>query len=288
MGADTPDHLYEAWAGWSPSDALLLKAGLVPVPLGTEAATRPEDLAVPGRSFTSFLTMRSDWGIQAEGRAGGETLFWQATLGSGHGFGLEGRRRSAPAAALRARAEPLPWCRIGAGAERLFDFEDPLVLETPLGDAVFLTPDLDGTGGRLLLGEAGIEAGPVEAGFEVVRGATWGGRASFDEFTAWTGTASADLGRGWSLGVRYSNGDMDRDLFRTGWTTYDPSTQEVRTFSAMVAWRPADHLRVAVGWVKTIADDSLTVFGGGPPTTVPRAPGGNRDSSFVIRIEASF
>jgi hypothetical protein len=56
----------------------------------------------------------------------------------------------------------------------------------------------------------------------------------------------------------------------------------------MLSWRPAEHLRASLGWVKTIADDSLTVFGGGPPSTVPRVPGGNRDSSFVLRIEAAF
>jgi len=288
VGNDTPNHLYEATAGWMFSDALHVRAGLVPVPLGSEAAARPEDLVVPGRSFTSFLTMRTDLGAQAEGRIAGDVAKWQATVGTGHGFGLDGRTRSAPLAALRATARPLPWLRLGAGAERLFDFGDPVVQEVPLGDAVFLTPDLDGDGGRFLLGEIGVKAGPFDGSFEIVRGATFGGADRFDELTAWTATGSVDLGRGWNVGLRCSNADTDRDLFRAGWTTYDPSTQEVRTFSAMLAWKPGDHLRISAGWVKTIADDSLTVFGGGPPTTVPRAPGGNRDSSFVFRIELSF
>jgi hypothetical protein len=88
--------------------------------------------------------------------------------------------------------------------------------------------------------------------------------------------------------VRYSNGDIDRDLFDAGWTTYDPSTQEVRTFSVLLGWRPAERARIAVGWVKTIADDALTVFGGRGPSTVPRVPGGNRDSSYVLRLEVGF
>ena len=286
MGADTPDHLYEAWAGWSFSDAFVLKAGLLPIPLGSEAALRPEELPVPGRSFTSFLTMRTDLGLRAEGDL--DAFEWEATAGSGHSFGLDGRRRGSPVLAARARVEPWKWCHLGAGAERLFDFEEPLVTEVPLGDVVFLTPDLDGTAGRFLLGEVGVDLAPAKAWLEVVRGASWGGNSRYDEYTAWTAVGAVDLGRGWEVGLRYSNGDIDRDLFRDGRTTYDPSTQEVRSFSAMIGWRPVERLRLAVGWVKTIADDSLTVFGGGPPTTVPRAPGGNRDSSFLFRIEAAF
>jgi hypothetical protein len=296
VGADVPYNVREAWVGWSSSDALLVRAGLVGIPLGTEAATRPEDLPLPGRSFTSFLTARTDVGLQAEGTWG--LLGWQATAAAGHGFGLDGRPRSSPMAALRAVARPVEGIHVGLGAARLFDFEDPLALETPLGDTVFLTRDLDGDGGRFLLGEAGFALGPVAGGIEVVRGSAsgvtdrGGRRTSMDQLTAWTGSVAWRIlgeGRGiLELGLRYSNADMDRRLFAAGWTTYDPSAQEIRTFSAMLGWRPTTHLRVALGWVKTISDDALGVYGGGGPSTTPRVPGGNRDSSFVLRLEVAF
>jgi phosphate-selective porin len=325
VGSETPDHLLQAWAEWRVTDALRLRAGRMSVPLGTELATPEEDLPVRGRSFTSWLDGRTDLGARAAGALAADGLWYEATATSGNGFGLDGRRRTSPQQSLRAAVRPfrlagadregvLGGAFLAAAAARLGDFEDPVVLETPLGIPVFSTPDLDGDGGRWLHLEGGFAAGPVAGGVEVVRGAVTdvrlpaGDRGTLDELTAWTATLAVSLtgerrgweegrwtrgkprlpGGAWELAVRYSNGDIDRDLFRAGWTTYDPSTQEVRTFSALLGWRPAGRVRVAFGWVKTIADDALTVFGSAGSTRVARVSGSNRDSSYVLRVEIGF
>jgi phosphate-selective porin len=78
----------------------------------------------------------------------------------------------------------------------------------------------------------------------------------------------------WEIGARYSNADIDRDLFVYDYTYYGQSTQEVRTFSLNLNWHPRDQVRFSVGWVKTIADQDLTTFGDT-----------DRDSSFILRFE---
>lgn len=81
----------------------------------------------------------------------------------------------------------------------------------------------------------------------------------------------------WEFAARHSNADMDRDLFLHALTGYDPSTQEVRTFSLDLNWYPEEWMRLALGWVKTIADHELSTFGGT-----------NRDSSFLMRLALEF
>ena len=76
---------------------------------------------------------------------------------------------------------------------------------------------------------------------------------------------------------RYSNADMDRGLFDRGLTTYNPSTQEVRTTTLNLNWYPQPGLKVTAGWVKTIADHELSTLGGT-----------NRDSSFILRMSLTL
>ncbi len=77
--------------------------------------------------------------------------------------------------------------------------------------------------------------------------------------------------------LRYSNADIDRVLFDEGITTYDPSTQEVRTFSAILGGLVDPDTRLALQWTKIIADHELTTLGGD-----------NRDSSWVLRVDRRF
>ncbi|MGD9106407.1 MAG: porin [Desulfobacterales bacterium] len=79
------------------------------------------------------------------------------------------------------------------------------------------------------------------------------------------------------VAFRYSNADIDRGLFDSGLTTYNPSTQEVRTATLNLNWYPQPGLKVTAGWVKTIADHELSTLGGT-----------NRDSSFVLRMNLSL
>jgi hypothetical protein len=62
------------------------------------------------------------------------------------------------------------------------------------------------------------------------------------------------------LAARYSNADIDRELFRKGFARYGPSTQEVRTITVNLNWYPRPGLRFGAGVVETIADQDLNAF----------------------------
>jgi hypothetical protein len=190
------------------------------------------------------------------------------------------------------------------------DGDEPVILATPFESTVFRTPDLDGDSTEWRHIELGFASGPFRAGWERVSGSTddvpigGGLKTDMDQLTAWTLFASINLtgeeqvwdrggwrrprsrsedggwlplpGR-WEIGARYSNADIDRSLFDYGYTGYDPSTQEVRTFSLDLNWHPNDRAALTLGWVKTLADHELATFGGT-----------NRDSSFVLRLGLTF
>ena len=325
LGEDTRSNVAEGWAGWRLTDVFRLRGGLMRIPLGTEYATLEPDLPLAGYSFTSHLDGRTDVAVSVDGESRGGALYGQAAHGFGHGFGLDGTERTAPQTSLRLMARParllggsggfLDGFYVGGAYALLGDFEDPLVLLTPPGNTVFRSEELNGSRGRFGHVDVGWAYGPVGLGLETVRGEAKnvptlaGGELDMDQLTAWTGTLAVSLTgeeRRWERGawvapeplrpwgaleaaLRYSNGDMDRALFDEGYTTYDPSTQEVRTFSAVLAWRPCAGLRIAFQWVGTIADDSLTVFGWpGGSRTMPRAGDDDRDSTFVMRFEFGF
>lgn len=77
----------------------------------------------------------------------------------------------------------------------------------------------------------------------------------------------------WEIAVRYSNADIDRDLFVLGITDYSISSQEFRTFSGAVNWYVSRSARCTFQVVRSIADQD------------PAAFEGNRDTSFVFRTQ---
>jgi len=200
----------------------------------------------------------------------------------------------------------------GLAVGRMEDFKDPVILATPDRHVVFMTPDLGGRAGSLRHMEAGFHAGPWRASWELADVTaedvlTPAGREDMDQMSSWQASFAWNLtgqeqvlrrGR-WEGGarkgfaliprdrvpgrleasVRYSNADIDRDLFNHGYTNYVMSTQEVRTFSTFLSWAPfedrcGEKLRLGFGFVRTIADHELAKFGGT-----------NRDSTYVFRIE---
>jgi hypothetical protein len=205
---------------------------------------------------------------------------------------------------------------VGVGAAYSPDGDQPIVLGNPYEQTVLRTSRLDGDSVLWEAIEAGYHWGPFLVGWETVNGTVenvpiGGGETDdLDQLGAWSAYASWNLtgedqvwkeggwrrpetgdatvrigdnptlilppGR-WELSARYSNADMDRNLFEYGFTDYGQSTQEVRTFSLDLSWIPRSTLRVALGWVKTIADDDLATFGET-----------KRDSSFVLRFEVAF
>lgn len=200
----------------------------------------------------------------------------------------------------------------GAAFYALGDAADPVVNRHPLGFTTFRTRDLDVDGGSWVGWEFGWTHGPVRLGFERVEGeiedlpTVGGGRDDLDQITSWTAHAAVQLaGRGpqWERGrwvsrvdrfapegdppspprdrlelaARYSDSDIDRDLFANGYAMLGAATQEVRVLSLALNWFPTEQVRVSLGWFNTIADENLRAL------TFTR-----RDSSFVLRLDVDF
>ena len=310
LGIDTKNNLYEAWAGWQIFPCLQVKAGQVKVALNTEFATRPEDFPCLDYGFSSYLDGRYDLGLQVDGVLANGFFWYEASATGGNGFDLDGHRRSGPLYAVRAVVFQAPDVFSGAyaglGLSWSPDYDDGIFLQTPLRSTVFTTRNLDGDYYRSWHLEAGYYSGPFRIGAEQVNaeigGVNIGGdrNADFDQLTSWSAYASWNItGEGlcWERGrwlpvrrgnkqaggvmnipgrlelaFRYANADIDRALFDTGMTAYDPSTQEVRTATLNLNWYARPGIKLSAGWVKTIADHELYTLGGT-----------NRDSAYVIR-----
>ncbi len=197
----------------------------------------------------------------------------------------------------------------GVSIAHLTDFDDPIRLATPFESRVFRTRDLDGDSGQWIQYEFGYHRGPFRLAYEYVSGTAdevpvGRGRdedmdqlTSFVVYASWNITGEEQVWKSggwvkpekrspaeeglfnflpgrWEIGARYSNADIDRDLFIYDYTFYGQSTQEVRTFSLNLNWQPRDQMRFSVQWVKTIADQDLETFGDT-----------DRDSSFLLRWE---
>ena len=315
-GTDTPRNMYELWAAWESCPAFRLRAGQFKVALGSEFATHEFDLPFQGHSYTAYLDGRYDAGVQAEGELAQGLLWYQASITAGKGFGLEGHRLTSPMYSLRLTAHPfarlnqgtsaLAGFFIGAGYALLGDFDDPVIIATPLQSRIFKTRDLDGDSGTWLHLEAGYHHGPFLFGIEDIDGAAndvpigGGDSEDIDQLTTWVAYAAWNItgeeqvwerggwttalpasgygrwGR-WELAGRYSNSDIDRNLFTYGLADPAVSTQECRSFSLALNWYPCVYARLSLGGVKTIADDEIAAF-----------EGDKRDTSFFLSLQARF
>jgi len=309
MGVDTTYNLFQAWGSWKFCEAAEVTAGLIRVALGSEFATPQEDFPLIGYSFTSYLDGRYDWGARLDGEVFRETFWYELTGTVGSGFNVDGKRLGSPQLSVRMIAKPFQFLKLPAlnglflGGSFAFSpgYDDPITLTTPFDSTVFTTPKLDGGKATWLHLEIGWHWGPVRLGAEQILGAVddvpvgGGHEIDMDQLTSWVlygawnitgettlwrrgrwqpvGAPKYGFGR-FEVGSRYSNADIDRRLFTYGITGYNPSTQEVRTFTLNLNWYPMEGLRLSAGWVKTIADHELSTFGDT-----------NRDSSFILRLE---
>jgi len=325
---DSKRGCYDLWFRQEVGRRAALQLGQIRVAMGSEYATREENLPLFGYGYTSYLTGRYDLGLRAT-LDPSAALHLEGALTAGSGFGLEGEGKDDPQLMGRITLEPLRargpeflrglW--IGGSLAWQPAYRDELVVATPLQTTLFTTSELRGENATWVLLEAGWRRGPMRIGVESTRGlisdveVPGGGHHDIDQLFAWTAYASLFLsgeqpvwqaGR-WTrharaptripadekeemtrimqhpsempieIAARYSNGDLDRSLFDLGFTTYDPSTQEFRTFSANLIFHVMPGTRVFLGAERTIADDDLSVFGGS-----------NRDTSFLMRIEIAF
>lgn len=201
----------------------------------------------------------------------------------------------------------------GIGLAWMTEYDDPLLVTNPVESVVFTTGDLDADGARFTHLEAGYTYGPLSFSGERVLAALdsvpvgGGATEDIDQISSWAVTAAWNLTGeprrwhrgGWQSGgddaprslaliedftrgrielaSRYANADIDRELFDSGLTTYDPSTQEVRTFEVELNWYRSRAVRLGLGYVRTIADHELSTLGGK-----------NRDSSYFARLDVRF
>ncbi len=323
IGDDTRRHLYEAWAAVDLDDALRLSAGQLRSALTSEYATLEQDLPLPGFGFPAHLSGRHDLAARADGRLLDERLWYELTATGGNGFGLEGERRDARRISLRVAGHVLRGLVDGDGplqdaANGFFvglalaeedDFDDPLIVSTPLESTTFRTGDLGGDSGSWAAVELGWAHGPWRVAVTRVEGEAENvpvavGTVDADQLTAFSWTAAWALsgeryawragrritlpsapddhgvlglpGR-WELAARYSNQDIDRELLVGRRTIPLAATQEGRTFTMALSWTPRPPLRVTLGWFNTIVDEDLHTLGTK-----------RRDSSFVLRFELAF
>lgn len=317
-GTDAGDrNLRDAWIRYAFTPALRITGGHFKVGFGGEYASSIDDLALPGRSFVSYLNGFYDAGLQVDGILAGDAVYYALSATGGVGYGLEGTRTDDPVFAARIVMRPLRWTSLdwlhglGFGAALGYSpgFDGRIHLATPLESTVFTTQPFRGERVQRRHLEIFYHRGPFRARYELgwmkIRNVTWAGITDdVDQNTSWMAEAAWAItgetyafregqerglegvealdppsGRFGALeaAARYSNADIDRDLFLRGITTYDPSTQEVRTFTAGLNWYPRSNVRLMLGFVNTIPDHPLTTF---RRTT--------RDRSFVIRLQVDF
>lgn len=214
---DSKGRSRDLWIEWRPAPPMTVQAGKLRVALGSEFATREENLPLIGHGFTSYLTGRHDWGARVGVDAAGGALHLEGVATIGAGFGLEGESKDDPLLMARATLEPLrsvgpDFLRglyLGFATSLQPGFHDEIRLTTPLESVVFVTPELRGDHARFMLLEGGWRCGPLRIGAEHACG--WisdvnlpsGREKDIDELNAWTAYASLFLGEArprWSRG----------------------------------------------------------------------------------------
>jgi hypothetical protein len=205
---DSKRGCYDLWVRQELGRTGAVQVGQVRVAMGSEYATREENLPLYGYGFTSYLTGRYDLGLRAT-LDPAAALHLEGVATAGSGFGLEGEGKEDPLFLGRATLEPLrargpEWLRglfVGGALAWQPSYRDELVVATPLQTTLFATDELRGSDATWVLLEAGWRNGPMRVGVETMRGMIsdvelpGGGHHDIDELYAWTVYASCFLSR---------------------------------------------------------------------------------------------
>ncbi len=309
-GEETRHNLREGWMDGPLAEQHWIRAGWLRFALGSEFATREEDLPFPGYAFPSWENGRYGPGVAVDGYPA-PWLWWQAGATAGHDANLAGDSLGEPQYSLRVLALPGPgpdgafegWFG-GVAMARTTDLDGPLHVETPLDQTVFTTADLEGDSRSVLAFEVGYRAGGFRFGVENCDGELrevelpGGGDQSFDQVGAWSAYLTWNLNGPapvWSrgrwlpydleegdelpleIGLRYSNADIDRDLFDAGLASFDPSIQEVRSVTVAVSAWLHRLTKVSAAYVGIVGDQETTRFGDH-----------DSDQSVLLRLDQRF
>ncbi len=314
-GTETKANVYEASLSWRALPQLRLSAGLMPLPLGFESATRPEDLPLVGFSFSRFMAYRTDWALRAEFELGEGVFDADLAYALGDGFDANGKARRDAQLSGRAFVRPLrmlggadaSWLEalaagffLGGGYAQTFDYDGELEIRSPVGTELFDTPRFDADHSHFYTLVAGFEVGPVRLYYEGTQGGyfdaeTPAGEQDLENQTdswqatlAWLITGGSYDGRilaepprrgpnAWELALRYANGDIDRDFFAFGLTSDTISSQEFRSTAVALTWWATQNLRLSAEYVRVQADDDIA-----------NLDGDGQDNAGILRVQYRF
>ena len=317
-GENTRHNLSELWGEWAFDPYRWVRVGQFRVALGTEFETRAEDLLFVGYAYPTWLYGRYDTGVRYDAYAGDNLWWaLAATAGEGFDLEGEKRENPlglirvalTPDQHVRDGVREFEGLFGGAAFAYSPDGDDHIIQDTPLGQTTFTTPDLDGEAEQFFHWEGGLRTGSFRAGLENVAGKVTevpsgapGDTNDMEELTSWAGYVAwnftGDAPRwergGWApytqadhdagkelpieLGFRYSNSDMDRDLFDLGVVSFDNSSQETRTLSTALSAHLNPDTRLALQWLYVIVDDN----------GLPPFDGEDRTSNIVLRWDQWF
>jgi hypothetical protein len=317
-GENTRHNLSELWGEWTLAPDQWLRVGQMRVALGTEFETRHEDLLFVGYAYPTWLYGRYDTGARYDAYATDNLWWALAgTVGEGFDL-EGGQRENplfmirgalTPEQRLQDGRREFEGLFGGAAFAYSPDGDDHIIQDTPLEQTTFTTPDLDGEAEQFVHWEGGLRTGPFRAGLENIVGditevpsGAPGDTNDMEELTSWAGYVAfnftGDAPRwergGWApytqadhdagkalpveLGFRYSNSDIDRDLFDLGVISFDTSSQETRTLSTVLSAYLNPDTRLALQWLFVIVDDN----------GLPPFDGEDRTSNLVLRWDQWF
>jgi len=300
-GTKTAANVYEAFVAWQGLPWLRISAGLLQLPLGFEAGTRPEDLALVGHSFSYFMDYRTDWALRVEGELVEGVFDWDVAWAVGDGFDASGETQRGSQLSARGFVRPLRALSgpdasfleslaagffLGGGYAYTWDWDGRLRIRNPAGTRLFDSQRFEADESQFYTLSAGFEVGPVRLYYEGTQGGYFdaetpvGVRDLDNQTDSWQATLSwritgepydgrsfherelAPLGpNAWEVALRYANGDIDRDFFAFGLTDDSISSQEFRSTSLALNWYATPNLRISAEFVRTQADDDIASLG---------------------------
>jgi hypothetical protein len=187
VGTDTRSGMAQAWLSGRYERYTRLSAGLLPIALGVEDSFSDESRSLVGYpSFASFLTGRTDWGVQLDGEFAEGLLSYDLSYAIGEGFDRFGQRRGDPQWAGRVMSYPLRFIDAGVdvgpyhfplvsglfvsfGYAVLSDYDAHLDVATPLRNKLYDTNRLDGRAGSGWNLGFGVDFGPIRIVHETVK-----------------------------------------------------------------------------------------------------------------------
>ncbi|MEX2206986.1 MAG: porin [Myxococcota bacterium] len=316
-GTKTPSNLYEAFVAWQGVPWLRVSAGLLQLPLGFEAGTRPEDLALVGHSFSYYMDYRTDWALRVEGELAEGVFDWDVAYLIGDGFDANGKPQRGAQAQARVWLNPLRSLRgpdagflasvaggffLCGGYAYTNDWHGRLRIRNPAGTRLFDTSSFDADWRQFYTLSFGFEVGPVRLYYEGTQGGYFdaetpvGTRDLDNQTDSWQATLSwritgepydgrifheralTPLGpNAWEIALRYANGDIDRDFFDFGLADSSSSSQEFRTTTLALHWYATPNVRLSAEYVRTQADDDIATLGFD-----------GDDSAGIVRVELRF